>query len=259
MAALLKNKVAIVSGASGGIGSAVAELFASEGVNVVVHYSSSKDKAEALAANLSKKYKTSCIALGADAANKMNVTDLVSEVFKKFHKIDILANFIGFPVNEKTKDYWFSSFENSPWRHYQDVIDVDLRGTINFCQSVLPYMKKQKSGKIINVSSTPAISGHMQGHPYTAAKAAIIGLTKDLAIEFGRYNIKINAIAPGNIETVWSKTLSRKQHRAAAQEAPLKRWGQPIDIAKVALFLASELSDFVTGQTIIVDGGTVMR
>jgi 3-oxoacyl-[acyl-carrier protein] reductase len=120
-------------------------------------------------------------------------------------------------------------------------------------------MKKQKSGKIINVSSTPAIAGHTQGHAYTAAKAAVMGLTKDLALEAGNYNITVNCIAPGNIETGWAKTLSKKQYKSSKEEAPLKRWGQPLDIARVALFLASELSNFVTGQTIIADGGTVIR
>jgi len=259
MATLLKNKVAIVSGGSGGIGSVVAEIFAKEGASVVIHYGRSKEKAEQLAKKLSKRYKTKCIALGADASDKISVTDLVKLAVEEFGQIDILANFIGFPVNEQTMDHWFSAFEESPWKHYQDVLDVDLRGTVNFCQTVIPYMKKRKFGKIINVSSTPAISGHTYGHPYTAAKAAVMGLTKDLAIEFGPHKINVNAVAPGNIETRWAKTLSKKQFKAAAEESPLKRWGKPLDIARVVLFLASELSDFVTGQTIIVDGGTVTR
>lgn len=255
----LKGKVAIVTGGSGGIGSATAEMFASEGATVIIHYGRSKEKAQELAANFSKRYKTTCVAIGADASNKAGVEKLVSQVYIKFGRIDILANFLGFVVNKETEDYWNAPFEKVPWQHFEDVLNVDLRGIVNFCQAVIPHMKRQKYGKIINISSTPAIAGHYKGHPFTAAKAANAGITKDLALELGRFGIRANAIAPGDIETGWSKTLSKSEYRAIPKENPLQRWGQPIDVARVALFLASELSDFVNGQTIIVDGGAVIR
>jgi len=258
--ALLTGKVAIVSGGSGGIGSAISELFAAEGASVVIHYGKSKELAEKLAKELSKKYKTNCIALGANAPDKIAVDTLVRKTIKEFGKVDILANFLGFPVNKETAGhFWQELFEKSEWEHFEAVFNVDVRGTVNFCQAVIPYMKKQKYGRIINVSSSPAIAGHTRGHAFTAAKAAVMGLTKDLALELGQYKITANAIAPGNIETGWSKTLTKKEYDMIKNESPMKRWGQPKDIANVALFLASDLSGFVNGQAIIVDGGTVMR
>ncbi len=255
---LLKNRTAIIAGGSGGIGEETAKLFAQYGARVVVHYARSKEKAQSIVNDIELKEIGRAIAVKAEI-NEQEIAALAQECATRFGKIDILVNFLGYPVNEKSKSYWNSNFEDTTIKMYDDVFNVDFIGTLLFVKAVAPYMKKQRYGKIVNVSSSPVFTGDVKGHPFTPMKAAISSLTKNIAWELGEQNITVNAIAPGNILTGWKSALSEAEIEKAGKETAMKRWGRPDEIAKVALFLSSDLSSFVNGQTIVVDGGYVMR
>lgn len=254
---LLKDKVAIITGASGGIGSAAAKIFAKEGAKVVVHYAHSKEKAEQIVKEI-EKAGGKAFAKKAES-NEKEIKDLVNDCLKKFGRVDILVNFAGYPINEKTEKYWNSHFEETDEQMYKDVFNVDFISTFLFCKTVIPFMKKQKHGKIVNIASNPIFYGDARGHPFAPIKAAIASLTKNLAAELGKYNITVNAIAPGNIDTGWTDAISDELKKTYEEEPAMKRFGNPEEVANVALFLSSEMSSFVNGQTIVVDGGYVMR
>ncbi|MGB9724924.1 MAG: SDR family NAD(P)-dependent oxidoreductase [Nitrososphaeria archaeon] len=249
----LKNKVCLVTGASRGIGRAIAVTFGREGADVVVNYSKSKDKAEEVV-NEIVKFGRRAIAVKADVSNKDEVEVMVKTVIKEFGKIDVLVNNAGItwkPTNilEGTREEW------------ERVLGVNLIGTYYCIQAVAPYMIKQKYGKIINISSLASI-GTTFGEQvaYGPSKAAINILTKRLAYELGQYNIYVNAIAPGLIRTEIlsvgrSEEELQKLFNNIANMTALRRIGEPQDIANVALFLASDESNFVTGQIIVADGG----
>lgn len=249
----LKDKVCLVTGASRGIGRAIAITFGKEGADVVVNYSKSKDKAEEVV-NEIVKFGRRAIAVKADVSNKDEVAAMVKTVIKEFGKIDVLVNNAGItwkPTNilEGTREEW------------ERVLGVNLIGTYYCIQAVAPYMIKQKYGKIINISSLASI-GTTFGEQvaYGPSKAAINILTKRLAYELGQYNIYVNAIAPGLIRTEIlsvgrSEEELQKLFNNIANMTALHRIGEPQDIANVALFLASDESNFVTGQVIVADGG----
>ena len=252
--ALLSDKVAIVTGSTKGIGLSIAKIFSKHGANVVVT-SRSLDIAKNIVEDLSS-YGTDSMALKTDVSKTDSVTNLVKTVIDHYDKIDILINNAGYPLKNK---YWNSSFESLNIDDYQHVLDVDLLGSIRCCMQIIPIMKKQKNGNIVNISSTPAITGYDKGIPYTIAKSGLLGLTKHLALEYGKFNIRVNSLALGNINS--SSTfdqLDKIEQEKLGNESSLRRWGEPEEVAKTCLMIVSDNFSFVTGQTIIIDGGTVM-
>ncbi|WP_291908305.1 3-oxoacyl-[acyl-carrier-protein] reductase [Chitinophaga sp. CB10] len=247
---LLENKVAIVTGASRGIGEAIALKFAAQGANVAFTYVSSDEKAKILEDKLT--------ALGVKAkAYKSNAgvfaetESLVADVLKEFGQIDICVNNAGI-----SKDNLLLRMSPEQW---DDVMNINLKSVYNMTKQVIRPMMKAKSGSIINMSSVIGIMGNAGQSSYAASKAGIIGFTKSIAQEMGSRNIRVNAVAPGFIETDMTSYL--KEGDAAnnyISKIPLNRFGTPEDIANVCLFLASDLSSYVTGQTISACGGLCM-
>lgn len=252
--ALLSDKVAIVTGSTKGIGLSIARIFSKNGANVVVT-SRSLDMAKNIVDDLSS-YGNDSMALKTDVSKTDSVINLAETVIEHYDRIDILINNAGYPLNN---EYWDSSFDKLKIDDYQRVLDVDLLGSIRCCMQIIPIMKKQKNGNIINISSTPAIAGYDKGIPYTIAKSGLLALTKHLALEYGKFNIRVNSLALGNIRT--SSTfdqIDKIEQEKLGTESSLRRWGEPDEVAKTCLMLVSDNFSFVTGQTIIVDGGTVM-
>ena len=250
----IEGKVAIITGASSGIGYATALALSKAGVKVAIG-ARRTDKLKQLE-NEIKKNGGDSTAFSVDVSDADKVTFMVASVLKDFGKIDILINNAGYPLKN---EYWNSSFESLNIDDYQHVLDVDLLGSIRCCMQIIPIMKKQKNGNIVNISSTPAIAGYDKGIPYTIAKSGLLGLTKHLALEYGKFNIRVNSLALGNINS--SSTfdqLDKIEQEKLGNESSLRRWGEPEEVAKTCLMLVSDNFSFVTGQTIIIDGGTVM-
>jgi 3-oxoacyl-[acyl-carrier protein] reductase len=252
---LLKGKVAIVTGSTKGNGRAIADLYSENGANVVITGRNEKEVA-AVEQEIRKKYKTDPLGIRIDITSLPSVKALVSKTKSKYGKIDVLVNNAGYPIKD---EYWDAPFHEISDDALKNVLDVDTVGTYRCCREVLPVMMKQKQGVIINISSTPAIGGYDKGAPYTAAKSANLGITKHIAKEYGKYNIRSNTIAPGTIATQrnWDR-LSEDEKKGLVSTIPLGRPGKPEDIAGVAVWLASDYTSFVNGQTIIVDGGELI-
>ncbi|MEM3403034.1 MAG: glucose 1-dehydrogenase [Nitrososphaeria archaeon] len=256
MGVRLKDKVCLVTGSSRGIGKAIALTFAREGANVVVNYEKSRERAEQVVDEISKMSRRA-IAVKADVSNKVEVDTMVNKALHEFGKIDVLVNNAGIAIMspsilEATREDW------------ERTLAVNLLGPYYCIQAVAPYMIKQRYGKIINISSNAALGtiGRTSGKAvaYTPAKAGLIILTKRLAFELGKYNINVNAIAPGITRTEIINIGRTPQEveellKEKARSTALGRVAEPQDMANVALFLASDESSFVTGQLIVVDGG----
>jgi 3-oxoacyl-[acyl-carrier protein] reductase len=249
----LKGRVSLVTGASRGIGKAIALTFAREGSEVIVVYVQSKDKAEAVVAEIEKMGRKA-IAVRCDVANRDEVFAMVDEGLKTFGRIDILVNNAAttrrFPNPlDATKEAW------------DRVLGVNLLGTYFCIQATAPGMIRQRYGKIVNFSSAAGIADTMKTQViYAPSKAAVINLTRKLAYELGEHNINVNAVAPGLTKTEMlfmgrSEEEARAIQKKREEMAALKRLGEPQDIANVALFLASDESSYVTGQVILADGG----
>ena len=242
---LLIGKTAIITGATRGIGKAIAETFASNGANVAFTYASSEEKAKAIEADLinmgvkAKAYKS-------DAANMEAAQDLVKEVLADFGAIDILVNNAGI-----TKDGLLMRMSEQDW---DNVMDTNLKSVFNMTKSVMRTMMKSRNGAIINMSSVVGVKGNAGQANYAASKAGIIGLTKSVALELGSRNIRCNAIAPGFIETEMTGKLDADVVQGWRDAIPLKRGGTPQDVANLTLFLASDMASYISGQTINVDG-----
>jgi 3-oxoacyl-[acyl-carrier protein] reductase len=254
----LGGKVAIVTGASGGIGGAVARAFCREGARVVVNYRSSAKRARELCAQLESE-GGEALAVRADVSKPADAKRLVASAVRAYGRLDVLANIAGFPLNRETWEYWSAPLERLTPELFLNVYKVDLWGTFNCSQAAARVMKRQGAGSIINVAANIVFSGSTEGHPFAAAKAAIVALTRDLALELGPHGIRVNALAPGSIATGWERLLSKRELREEAEVAALRRLGRPEDVAGGALFLASDESSFVTGQVLVVDGGQVLR
>jgi NAD(P)-dependent dehydrogenase (short-subunit alcohol dehydrogenase family) len=251
---LLENRVAIVTGGTKGMGRAIARKFAEEGCDVVVT-SRHLDEAQQVAKEL-EKLGRQALGVKADISKNAEVKDMVTQTIKKFKKIDILVNNAG-GVDVKGGDT--TDATEADWDH---ILDVNLKGCFLCCMAVVPYMKKQKYGKIINLSSMGAVHPAVSVLHYHAAKAGVLGLTINLAFELAPQNIYVNAIVPGPIETpFWDSLQSPGPERdkffaaLCKKEVPLGRMGKPEDIAGPVLFLASSLSDYITGQIIYAAGG----
>jgi len=246
---MLKGKCAIVTGAAKGIGRAVAIKLASLGANIVLNYRSSEDKAIELEAEL-KELGVEVLRVKGDISKLSDVENLVNQAKEKFGHIDIMVNNAGI-----TKDTLLLRMKEED---FDSVIDVNLKGVFNCLKTITPIMVKQRSGKIVNLSSVVGIIGNAGQVNYAASKAGVIGMTKSLAKEIGARGITVNAVAPGFIETDMTDGLGDKLKEEAKKGIPLRRLGTAADVAEVVAFLSSDSSNYITGQVINVDGGMVM-
>lgn len=243
------SKVVLITGSSRGIGRAAAELFARNGYKTAINYYKSEDKALELAENLKSEGYCASV-FKCDVSDLNQVQDMVKDCESKLGSIDVLINNAGIAQQKLFTDLTAEDWER--------MFSVDVTGVFNCCRSVLPSMIRRHSGKIINVSSIWGICGASCEVHYSAAKAAVIGLTKALAKEVGPSNIQVNCVAPGVIDTEMNGALSEDDKAALCDETPLGRFGTPYDIAQTMLFLASPAADFITGQVISPNGGFVI-
>lgn len=246
---MLNGKCAVVTGASRGIGKAIALKLASLGAKIVINYRSSEKEALEVE-NEIKEMGVEAISIKADISKLDEVENLIKTSKEKFGTIDIIVNNAGI-----TKDNLILRMKEED---FDNVIDVNLKGVFNCLKSITPVMVRQKKGKIINISSVVGISGNAGQVNYAASKAGIIGMTKSLAKEIGSRGINVNAVAPGFIDTEMTESLGEKIKEEAKKNIPLKRFGTVQDVAEVVAFLASDESDYITGQVIHVDGGMLM-
>lgn len=245
----MNKKTVLITGASRGIGRAIAKLFAENNYNVVINYNKSEDEAKELQNYLTNKGYSVRI-FKADVSNINEVNSLVNYTIGQFEKIDVLINNAGI-----SKTNLFTDISYEEWN---EVMNVNLNGVFYTTKKALQYMLPEMSGKIINISSIwGMVGGSFEVH-YSASKAAIIGMTKALAKELGPSNINVNCIAPGVIKTDMLNNISEDTLDMLKEETPLMKLGSPEDIAKCALFLASEGGDFLTGQVISPNGGFVI-
>ena len=241
-----ENKIVLVTGAGRGIGASIAKRFASEGAEVIVNYSGNDEATQKTVDEITatggqaQKYKCS-------VNDSESVKVMIDEIIKEFGRIDILVNNAGI-----TKDGLMLRMTDED---FDRVIDVNLKGTFNCTKYVSKYMLKQKSGKIINISSVVGLSGNAGQVNYSASKAGIIGITKSAAKELSSRGITVNAVAPGYVDTDMTKVLSDNIRNEILKNIPLQRMGNVEDISNCVAFLASEDASYITGQVISVDGG----
>lgn len=245
---LLEGKVALITGATRGIGKGIAEIFAQQGAKVAFTYAGSVDKAKELEATLSSV--TQIKGYQSDASDFDAAQQLVDDVLAEFGKIDILVNNAGI-----TKDNLLLRMSKDDW---DTIIKVNLDSVFNLTKAVIKPMMKAKAGSIINMSSVVGIKGNAGQANYAATKAGVLGFTKSVALELGSRNIRCNAIAPGFIETEMTAALDEKTVQYWRDGIPMKRGGTPEDIANACVFFASDMSAYITGQTLNVDGGMLM-
>jgi 3-oxoacyl-[acyl-carrier protein] reductase len=243
---LLEGKVAIITGASRGIGSGIAKIFAQHGAQVAFTYSSSAESALALEKEL-LAFGSKAKGYQSNAANYEEAHQLVDDVITDFGTVDILINNAGI-----TKDNLLMRMSEED---FDKVIEINLKSVFNMTKAVQKIMLKNRSGSIINMSSVVGVKGNAGQANYAASKAGMIGFTKSIALELGSRNIRCNAIAPGFIETEMTAKLNEEVVKGWRDAIPLKRGGSPEDVANVCVFLSSDLSAYVTGQVINVDGG----
>lgn len=244
-----EKKVVLITGGTRGIGNEIAKKFAKEGCNLVLNYVSDSTDVEKIKSEFDE-YGIDVLVLKADVSVFEDCENLVKEAIAKFGKIDILVNNAGI-----TKDTLIAMMKEDV---FDKVIDVNLKGTFNVTKNVVPYMMKKRSGNIINISSVVGIVGNAGQSNYAASKAGIIGFTKSLAKELAPRNIRVNAVAPGFIDTDMTSVLSDKVKENINLQIPLKRMGKAQEVANVVSFLANDESSYITGQVINVDGGMVM-
>ncbi|WP_442599467.1 3-oxoacyl-[acyl-carrier-protein] reductase [Neobacillus sp. D3-1R] len=245
----LEGKVVLVTGASRGIGREIALEFARQGANVAVNYSGSEAKANEVV-DMIKELGRDAFAVKCDVSISDSVTEMVKGTIERFGKLDVLVNNAGI-----TRDNLLMRMKEDEW---DDVININLKGVFLCTKAVTRQMMKQRYGRIINVASIVGVSGNPGQANYVAAKAGVIGLTKTSAKELAARNITVNAIAPGFITTDMTDKLTEEVKNEMLKAIPLARFGEPKDIAKVAAFLASDDSSYMTGQTLHIDGGMVM-
>ena len=245
---LLENKVALITGGGRGIGRSICESFAENGCDVAFTYNSSKEAAENVVEEL-KKYDVKVKSYKSDASDHDKSVELIENVISDFERIDVLVNNAGI-----TKDNLLMRMSPSD---FKDVVNVNLGSVFNLTKSSIRIFLKQKEGSIINISSIVGVKGNAGQSNYAASKAAIIGFSKSIALELGSRNIRSNVIAPGYIETEMTNSLDADVVNQWKESIPLKRTGSSENVANAALFLASDLSSYITGQVINVCGGMV--
>lgn len=243
------NKVAFITGATRGIGRQIAITLAKEGFDIAINYrKENEDLIETK--KMVENQKVKCFTVQGDVSSFEDSERMVKDIIEEFNHIDILVNNAGI-----TKDMLLMRMKKED---FESVIGVNLVGTFNITKNVIPYMMKNRSGRIINVSSVVGISGNAGQTNYSASKAGIIGFTKSLAKEVGSRNILVNAVAPGFIETQMTDVLKEEVKEEISKTIPLKRMGTVEDVANVVKFLASKDSSYITGQVINIDGGMLM-
>jgi 3-oxoacyl-[acyl-carrier protein] reductase len=245
----LTGKTAIITGASRGIGAAIARRFAEQGANIVVNYSGSQEKAEAVVREI-EQTGAKAIAVKANVADAAEVKAMIDAAMEQFGSIDILVNNAGI-----TRDNLMMRMKEDEW---DDVINTNLKGVFLCTKAVTRQMMKQRHGRIVNIASIVGVMGNAGQANYVAAKAGVIGLTKTTARELASRGITANAVAPGFITTDMTEKLGEDVQKSMLSQIPLARFGAPEDVANAALFLASDEASYVTGQTLNLDGGMVM-
>lgn len=243
---LLENKTAIITGATRGIGRQIAIEFAKQGAHIAFTYSTSVEAAETLELELNN-LGINAKGYQSDAANFEAAQELAKEILKEFGSIEVLINNAGI-----TKDNLLLRISEND---FDKVIDVNLKSVFNMTKAVIRPMMKQRSGSIINMSSIVGLKGNAGQSNYAASKSGIIGFSKSVALELGSRNVRSNVIAPGFIETEMTGKLDETIVQSWRDSIPLKRGGTPKDIANACVFLASDMSSYITGQTLSVDGG----
>ncbi|MCB7302507.1 3-oxoacyl-[acyl-carrier-protein] reductase [Bariatricus massiliensis] len=246
---MLEGKIAVVTGASRGIGKAIAKKLAAQGASVVINYNGSADKAEEVKAEIESAGGKAMV-MQCNVADFAACEQFIKEIVDTFGRIDILVNNAGI-----TRDGLMMRMSEED---FADVIDTNLKGTFHCIRFASRQMMKQRSGRIINMSSVVGVAGNAGQVNYSASKAGVIGMTKSAAKELASRGITVNAIAPGFIETDMTNALSDKVKEATLAQIPLARLGQGEDIAAAAAFLASDEAAYITGQVLHVDGGMCM-
>ncbi|MBF0926690.1 MAG: 3-oxoacyl-[acyl-carrier-protein] reductase [Clostridiales bacterium] len=246
---MVMSKVAFITGATRGIGRAIALELANEGYNIALNYRTENEALETLKKEISE-LGVECYPVQGDVSKAEDSERMTKEIIEHFEQIDVLVNNAGI-----TKDKLIQRMKEE---EFTDVINVNLVGTFNITKNVIKYMTKKRYGKIINISSVVGISGNAGQSNYAASKAGIIGFTKSIAKELASRNITANAVAPGFIQTDMTNVLKDEVKEAIEGTIPLKRLGTAEDVAKVVKFLASDDSNYITGQVINVDGGMLM-
>ena len=244
---LLEGKTALITGASKGIGRAIALEFAAQGAAVAFTYLSSVEKGEALVGELLQAGAHKAKGFRSDASKFEDAAQLIEQVVGEFGSLDILVNNAGI-----TRDNLLMRMSEE---HWDQVIQTNLKSVFNTVKASARTFMKQRAGSIVNITSVVGIKGNAGQANYAASKAGIIGFTKSVALELGSRNIRCNAIAPGFIETEMTEQLDEKTVQGWRDAIPLKRGGKPVDVAQCAVFLASDMSSYVTGQVLQVDGG----
>lgn len=244
------EKTALVTGAARGIGREIAIKLAKEGYDVAINYRTMNDELEKLKSDIEKDYSVKCALVQGDVSSFEDAEKMVKDTVEALGKIDVLVNNAGI-----TKDGLFMRMSKED---FEKVVDINLMGTFNVTRNVIPLMIKQRSGRVINISSVVGVAGNAGQTNYSASKAGIIGFTKSLAREVASRNILVNAVAPGFIATDMTSILTDAQKENINTQIPLKRMGTAEDVANLVKFLASEESSYITGQVINIDGGMIM-
>lgn len=244
-----ERKTVLVTGGSRGIGKEVALKFAEQGYDVIINYVSDKTDVEAIKKEFEEK-NVECLLLKADVSKADEVQELVEKAIEKFEKIDVLVNNAGI-----TRDNLLMRMSEE---EFDRVIEINLKGTFLVTKAVSKYMMKKRNGSIVNLSSVVGVSGNSGQCNYSASKAGIIGFTKSVAKELASRNIRANAVAPGFIATDMTEVLPDKVKEEINGQIPLKRMGNAKEVAELIYFLGSDLSSYITGQVINVDGGMLM-
>lgn len=245
----MENKVVCITGAGRGIGAGMAQMFSENGYDLILHYRSSEKELDALI-QIIQKPNQKIWKIQADICDETQVKEMFAWIKKEVGRLDVLINNSG-----RTKDGLFLRMSE---KDFMDVVDVNLKGCFLCSKEAAAIMMRQRNGSIINISSVVGLSGNAGQANYAASKAGIIGLTKSMAKEIGSRNIRVNAIAPGFIQTQMTDALSESRKKEIQSHIPLRILGSVEDVANVALFLADEKSRYITGEVIRVDGGLGM-
>ena len=246
---MLNGKIAVITGASRGIGKAIAKELAGRGATVIINYQGSLEKAQEVKSEIEKNGQKAVL-YKCDVSDFDSCKKLMEDIYSDYGRIDVLVNNAGVTADGLLMAMTEEDFDK--------VIDTNLKGTFNCMRFASRYMVKQRYGKIINMSSVSGIAGNAGQSNYSASKAGVIGLTKSAARELAPRNINVNAVAPGFIETDMTDKLSDGVKQESMKKIPLNRFGKPEDVAKMVAFLAGSQSDYITGQVFNVDGGMVM-
>lgn len=247
---MLNGKSALITGATRGIGKGIAETFAKNGCNIAFTFASSVEKAKAFEVELTEKYGVKAKGYQSNAADFTQSEELAKNVIADFDRIDILINNAGI-----TRDGLMLRMSEEQW---DEVINTNLKSAFNLTKSFLRHFMGNKAGSIINMTSVVGVTGNAGQANYAASKAGMIGFTKSISKELGSRNIRCNAVAPGFIETEMTEALDAEVRKGWTDTIPLKRGGSPEDVANTCLFLASDMSAYITGQTLSVCGGMLM-